>query len=430
MSHRQTKKTRNNANQELKKQSSFTNEKPCLAEQEEEKNRDQECRDELSDKPAERKHLLFHIVKKICDSPFLFIQLIRVTFVLGIVLHLLFWALPHNAFFFTDIEMETINEIEGIINSVDIDTEGFEFCYTGTIHFETDSMIINGKEYKPKAGKELTIGINSNSNEDAVNVKIHTTQNGEVINFFSSLGRQDLVEETSELNSRSLVLNTKEETLESTKRQLHIKTDATVTVSQTPDCYIRIIDSFVRIQGIINGDQKWWDEKPIDIYFPNGVKYLAWASTESIDYKFEETHVNSIDISQIDSLKNLKGNGIVSVSYNPTPEEYPIKKQELDILSNNKTIVATISSLENDQYLISAAGYADNIELSKNNLMPTMKNWFKGNAYMLPTTVVTIIGGAITLTKKNIEDDKKKKGNSPSEKVLGMECEKSPKSNG
>ena len=112
----------------------------------------------------------------------------------------MFFLLPHNSFFSADIETETLSEIEGVFNSVDIDTEEVEFCYQGLIRFVADIVKIEGEEYIHEEGKEIKLNIDHNSDDDVSNIILRSTQNGDNINFFSSLGRQDLVGEKEKDN--------------------------------------------------------------------------------------------------------------------------------------------------------------------------------------------------------------------------------------
>ena len=345
----------------------------------------------------------------------------------GVILGILkgiFLICPQKAFFSADIEMETLNEIKGEISRVDIDAEELSFFTEEKLHFDTDLIIINGVNYvcKKDEDPEIIITPNIPNTNGNINIKIQSLPSSQDINFLSTIGNQDSIKDATKPNPPSVLLRAKEEVLKSQKPQLNIETDAAVVISTKQECSVAINNSVVIVNGIVketsdienenNGKSNWmWDEETIEISFPEGIKKLSWVTNKDKNYYFYNSHVNTIDISKINALKDLRGNGNISVSYNPTPEEYPIKKQDLEIISEDKKIVANITSLENDRYLISAAGYADSIELSKNSLIPSLMNWFKGNLYMIPTTIVTIIGGAISLiNNKYGKKEKKEQG--------------------
>ena len=123
--------------------------------------------------------------------------------------------------------------------------------------------------------------------------------------------------------------------------------------------------------------------------------------------------IDSMSITHIgeENFNDCPGN--ISVFYKAKPEEYEfIDTQELNIHSRDKSITASVSKkneIENNDYLnnqntILYSGYADDINLSQNSLMPSFTNMIKENVYTLPTILVSMIVGAIALVWKKEEN--------------------------
>lgn len=88
--------------------------------------------------------------------------------------------------------------------------------------------------------------------------------------------------------------------------------------------------------------------------------------------------------------------GSISVDYIPTSKKYDLAGQRLSIKDNSSRLVAKIKSKEY-QYSIDYRGYANEISLSGNSLLPDIYNYLKENVYLIPAMLITMIGGAISL---------------------------------
>ena len=88
-------------------------------------------------------------------------------------------------------------------------------------------------------------------------------------------------------------------------------------------------------------------------------------------------------------------------------KKYEIKDQNLVLESKNSNLFADIMSIDK-KYKIDCNGYANQIKLSGNSLIPNFVNTLKENAYVSPTLFVTVIAGAISLIKIDAKLYKKK----------------------
>lgn len=90
----------------------------------------------------------------------------------------------------------------------------------------------------------------------------------------------------------------------------------------------------------------------------------------------------------------VRGNGKLTISYTPTPEEYSLKKQDLFLLSENSSLTL---SVDVETGKVSIWGYADKAMLSQMSLFPSFGNWYFSNIYMAPLTLISTVFAAVSM---------------------------------
>lgn len=90
----------------------------------------------------------------------------------------------------------------------------------------------------------------------------------------------------------------------------------------------------------------------------------------------------------------VRGNGKLTISYTPTPEEYSLKKQDLFLLSENSSLTL---SVDVETGKVSIWGYADKAMLSQMSLFPSLWNWYFSNIYMAPLTLISTVFAAVSM---------------------------------
>lgn len=100
--------------------------------------------------------------------------------------------------------------------------------------------------------------------------------------------------------------------------------------------------------------------------------------------------------------------GSLSVVYSPTPQEYKIKKQNLEVKNN---IGFSPLSLEYDFETETGNlwGYISEGQLSDVSLFPSFRSWYFSSGLIAPVTIITAVISAITLFNKKKEQKGKNK---------------------
>lgn len=111
------------------------------------------------------------------------------------------------------------------------------------------------------------------------------------------------------------------------------------------------------------------------------------------------TPPKSISFESLKEIK-LKSKGELSFYYSPTPTIYDIKNQFIYLKNNAYNIDFTEKTTDSGiEYELS--GMVTTAELSNMNLFPSFEGWYRDNVLLAPLTLITVIGGGITLMISN-----------------------------
>lgn len=153
----------------------------------------------------------------------------------------------------------------------------------------------------------------------------------------------------------------------------------------------------------------------IKIDYPNGGMFVTLGTIKGEDKEGLPTissarilspKTKRLEISNIKALSTEKASGNMDVYYNPEPDKHDFMLQDLNIDSKGQTLSASIEIADNDHASLILSGYVNKLTLSGNSLLPDFFNMFKDNAFLPPALLLTIIGGAITLSSKSKKAEK------------------------
>ena len=133
-------------------------------------------------------------------------------------------------------------------------------------------------------------------------------------------------------------------------------------------------------------------------------------STSGTNCIFSNVKNLQCKISQIQSL-NLFGDGHIILTYTPDSKDYTILQQPIILESKDENylsvnIFETNNNTQDDKqisYSISILGFAKEILLGNISLIPSIFTWIRENVYVLPTSLVAIIIGSISLVNGSKE---------------------------
>lgn len=136
---------------------------------------------------------------------------------------------------------------------------------------------------------------------------------------------------------------------------------------------------------------------------------------DEMDYEFYVDVGNNNGTLKANGIENFESavTGELALSYTPTPQKYSLNRQELRLVnkpkSNNELKLESNDELELEcsivyepdsnsyEIVCNIYGYITDGEVSKMSLFPSFETWFFSNAYLTPTTIVTIVLTAIAL---------------------------------
>lgn len=176
--------------------------------------------------------------------------------------------------------------------------------------------------------------------------------------------------------------------------------------------YKELIDSITEDDGSISDEHENEYQNYIHIIdrFSNEEDYTVRVYAEPIDSNSRDAKLETSfpDFNNISSTRvglcKVMADGILTISYTPTAEEYILKKQEINLLSEDSSLNISYD-IENGTAFI--FGYADDAILSQMSLFPSFWNWYFSNIYMAPLTLISTVFAAISMmnTSKKIKQD-------------------------
>lgn len=100
--------------------------------------------------------------------------------------------------------------------------------------------------------------------------------------------------------------------------------------------------------------------------------------------------------------------GDLTITYTPTPQKYNLTDQELKLESVMKPKSDLFLSYDMSEYSGKIYGYITDGEVVKMPLFPSFRTWYFSNAYLAPTTIITVVVSAISIFNKKKEGKKEK----------------------
>ena len=157
--------------------------------------------------------------------------------------------------------------------------------------------------------------------------------------------------------------------------------------------------------------KQYSSNETVCIFFPHNRSINL--STSGTNCIFSNVKNLQCKISQIQSL-NLFGDGYIILTYTPDSKDYTILQQPIILESKDENylsvnIFETNNNTQDDKqisYSISILGFAKEILLGNISLIPSIFTWIRENVYVLPTSLVAIIIGSISLVNGSKEKKK------------------------
>lgn len=335
---------------------------------------------------------------------------ILIGFILVAFLYGLFLILPNRVFFSAEVMIDSIKysncEIEKLdmeVNSIDID--GKEVLY---LQYYGKYFVVNGKEYYHKNTISDLFRIIPNDEEKS-HIRIKASEYTRQFHF--KYTKSDNNDKCNDEISYEY-----EKGYHSDK--MNLKAGYGYWSIDEAD-HIEIHLSNCKLD--ISMYDEVIEEEEIEIKI-SGVNSLVPSKCEfrASGALLSYIKINALNICNIekDSVKNSEGK--ITVFYKAKPEEFALyESQELSFYNRDKVITANIGEANNHsncRFAVLFNGYADQLDVSNNSLIPSFTNMIKENVYISPTILVTMIGGAITLITK--KEGKQKKSEAVSSNCL------------
>lgn len=91
--------------------------------------------------------------------------------------------------------------------------------------------------------------------------------------------------------------------------------------------------------------------------------------------------------------------GDLNFTYMSKSNKYELNNDTIDFSNSYNSITAILQKDDLHSFHLSSSGNISKAEVSGLNLFPSFWGWIYENVYLVPTTILTIIGGAISLIK-------------------------------
>ena len=172
-------------------------------------------------------------------------------------------------------------------------------------------------------------------------------------------------------------------------------------------------------QGTVNADGK--DIRlsfySCDIILPDNVKKLRNCpevgkteiiipTASKLHILFQEASLSFSTSAKIFSIMytNIENiiarvSGDLNFSYMSKSNRYELNNDTIDFSNPNNSITAFLQKDNPHSFHLNSSGNISKAEVSGLNLFPSFWGWMYENVYLVPTTILTIIGGAISLIK-------------------------------
>ena len=144
------------------------------------------------------------------------------------------------------------------------------------------------------------------------------------------------------------------------------------------------------------------DEIPSTLWWLH-VRASGMDDLEVLNLKCSSVAGFSIDANRCSGVE-ARGNGKLSISYTPTPQEYELQDQRVQLgeLSRNGTQCVEHAddlfvdlSYDSDGESLVVSGDVAKARLSGMNLFPDFRNWYFSNVYLAPSTIVSVSFSAL-----------------------------------
>ena len=134
-----------------------------------------------------------------------------------------------------------------------------------------------------------------------------------------------------------------------------------------------------------------------EIIIPTASKLHLFFQEASLSFS-TSAEVFSIVYTNIDSII-ARVSGDLNFTYMSKSNKYELNNDTIDFSNSNNSITAILQKDDLHSFHLSSSGNISKAEVSGLNLFPSFWGWIYENVYLVPTTILTIIGGAISLIK-------------------------------